>query len=128
MSLKRRTGRAAGAGETVWGVIEIHHPRAEGGWWTAIWLELGGRGRASIECNLESRANTICRDAWLRARRALTAPSRIAVLDEQTARRVRAAVPASVPVAVEERGELRSWLEGWRRGLAGRENTQAFFN
>lgn len=129
MSLSRRIRRRSGAGKLGWGVVELYQP-LEGGMqsWTAFWIQLGGRGTVSVEADFAERANNICGDAWTRARRAMSAPSHIVVLDEETARRVRAAVPASVPVVVDgANAVLRGYVDAWQRGAA-RENTHSFFN
>lgn len=128
MSLERRVNRSDGR-KVAWGVVELSQPMGDGSVvWCAFWIQLGGPGMVSVETDFADRANNICRDAWLRARRGLGQPSHIIALDEQTARRVRAAVPASVAVVVEERRELRRYVEDWERAARAEENTHSFFN
>ena len=130
MSLERRMNRAVGGRRYPWGVVELYRPMGDRtGVWTAFWIQLAGPRLVSVECDFLDRANNICRDTWLRARRALGVPSHILVLDESTARRVRAAVPASVPVRVEEHRVLRRYVEQWAvAGLPDVENTHSFLN
>jgi hypothetical protein len=129
MSLERRMNRAVGR-KYPWGVVELYQPMGnKTGVWTAFWIQLGGPRLVSVECDYLDRANNICRDTWLRARRALGVPSHILVLDQETARRVRAAVPASVPVRVEEHPVLRRHVDQWvDTGVGEGENTHSFFN
>jgi len=85
-----------------WGVVEA---RSDGGFghgcpvWLAYWMELGQPGRVSIEIDADRAAN-ITPATWGRARRAFGLPARILVLDEDTAERVRRAVPSRVEVVV----------------------------
>lgn len=130
MSLERRLNRAAGGRTCPWGVVELYRPIGDQtGVWTAFWIQLAAPRLVSVECDFLDRANNICRDTWLRARRGLGVPSHILVLDDPTARRVRAAVPASVPVRVEEHRVLRRYVDEWATaGARDMENTHSFFN
>ena len=93
---KRRPHSRKQHGE--WGVLEIAWHG--GDLWTAYWMELSDPGRVSIEMDPD-RSQNITQVTWGRARRAFGLPERIVVLDDDTAARVRRAVPPRVPVVVD---------------------------
>jgi hypothetical protein len=85
-----------------WGVVETRSDRGCGHGrpvWLAHWMDLAEDGNLSVEIEPD-RAATITPATWGRARRALGLPERILVLDDETAERVRRAVPPKVAVAV----------------------------
>lgn len=85
-----------------WGVVEIQSDRGCGHGcpvWLAYWMDLATDANLSVEIEPD-RAATITPATWGRARRALGLPERILVLDEETAGRVRRAVPPRVEVLV----------------------------
>jgi len=85
-----------------WGVVETRSNRGYGHGrpvWLAYWMDLNGCGNLSLEIEPD-RAATITPATWGRARRALGRPERILVLDDETAERVRRAVPPKVVVVV----------------------------
>lgn len=96
----KRMRRPKQAGQ--WGVVEARSPEGFGDaapLWLAYWMELDAPGRVSIEIDPD-RDRNITPAAWGRARRAFGVPLTIRVLDEETARRVRRAVPSRVTVLV----------------------------
>ena len=98
-TIKRKHSRKQ-SGE--WGVVEA---RSDVGFghgspvWLAYWMELGEPGRVSVEIDPDPGQN-ISPATWGRARRAFGLPQRILVLDQDTADRVRRAVPRKVEVVV----------------------------
>jgi hypothetical protein len=96
--IKRR--RRAPRGE--WGVVEVRSTDGSSHGapiWFAYWMELRAPGRVSIEIDPDRDA-TVSPGAWRRARQAFGPPLVIRVLDDETAGRVRGAVPARVTVVV----------------------------
>lgn len=85
-----------------WGVVEArstHNFGHAAPVWLAYWMDLAPDGQVSIELDADRDAN-ITSAAWGRARRAFGLPQRILVLDDDTAARVRRAVPPKVIVVV----------------------------
>jgi hypothetical protein len=85
-----------------WGVVETRSDRGYGHGqpvWLAHWMDLASGGNLSVEIDPD-RAATITPATWGRARRALGLPARILILDDDTAERVRRAVPPRVEVVV----------------------------
>jgi len=85
-----------------WGVVETmsdRGPHHGSPLWLAYWMDLDASANVSVEIEPD-RAATITPATWRRARRALGGPARILVLDDETAERVRRAVPPRVEVVV----------------------------
>jgi len=85
-----------------WGVIETRSDRGHGHGcpvWLAHWMDMANDANLSVEIEPD-RAATITPATWGRARRALGLPERILVLNDETAGRVRRAVPPRVEVVV----------------------------